>query len=115
MPSYAAGSCIGVLDHAEGDGVDADAARRVLGGQRPGHRVQPALGQRRQGGGRVAVGMVDEARRDADDVAAALRDHVRDRALRDVEEPAQVHRSHCRVVGGRVVGERLADEDSRRC
>ena len=35
-------------DDAGRDGVDPDAACRVLDGQRPGDRVQPALGQRRQ-------------------------------------------------------------------
>ncbi len=54
--------------------------------------------------------MVDEAGRDVDDVAAALRDHLCYRALGDVEETGQVHRGHHVVVGARVVGERLADE-----
>ena len=38
-------------DHPEGDGVRADAAAGVLDSQRLGHRVQPALGQRRNAEG----------------------------------------------------------------
>ena len=38
-------------------------------------------------------------------------DHLPDRALGDVEETGQVHRGDRGEVVGRVLGERLADED----
>ena len=50
--------------------------------------------------GRLAVGVVDQAGGDVDDVAAALGDHLRDRPLGDVEEPGQVHGGHRGVVVG---------------
>ena len=62
-----------------------------------------------------AVGVVDQAGGDVDDVAAALGEHLSDDGLGDVEEPGQVHRSDGGVVIERVVGEGLADEDARRC
>ena len=99
------------LDHPERDRVDAHAARRVLDRQRPGHGDEPALGERRERGGSRGVGVVDEARGDVDDVAAALGDHLRDRALGDVEEPGEVDGGDRVVVVERVLGERLADVD----
>jgi hypothetical protein len=46
-------------------------------------------------------------------VAAALVDHLPERALGDVEEPAEVHSGDRVEVVGRVVREGLADEDPR--
>ena len=46
-------------------------------------------------------------------MAAALVDHLPNRALGDVEEPGQVHGRDRGVVVGRVVREGLADEDPR--
>ena len=43
----------------------------------------------------------------------ALGDHLPDRALRDVEEPGQVHGGDGGIVLGGVVGEGLADVDPR--
>ena len=42
---------------------------------------------------------------------AALREHLPDGPLRDVEEPRQVHRQHFGEVGLGVLGERLGDEN----
>jgi hypothetical protein len=61
----------------------------------------------------IAVWAVDDAGGDVDDVAAALVDHLPDRALGDVEEPGEVHGGDRGVVVGRVVREGLADEDPR--
>jgi hypothetical protein len=75
-----------------------------------GDGVQPALGEggkRRWG---PAVGVLDEARSEVDDVAGALRGHLPDGSLGDVEEPGQVHGGGHRVVVERVVG---GDEDAR--
>ena len=52
--------------------------------------ASPPLVRDGQRGGPPAVGVVDEAGADVDDVAAALCDHLPDRALGDVEEPGQV-------------------------
>ncbi len=99
-------------DGARRDGVDADAARGVLDGQRPGGGLEAALGQRGQHGRDARVGVVDQAGGDVDDVAAALGEHVLDGELGDVEEAVEVHRGHGGVVVGGVVGERLGDEDA---
>src|SRR5207302_9820446 len=77
-----------------------------------GISLPSSLGQRRQSGRRRAPGMVDEAGADADDVATALGEHLPDRALGDVEEPGEVDSCDGDVLIERVVGERLADEES---
>ena len=43
----------------------------------------------RERGAPLAVGVVDQARGHVDDMAAALGDHLRDHALRDVDESAR--------------------------
>ena len=54
--------------------------------------------------------MVDQARRDVDDVSGALGQHLRDRGLGDVEEAGEVDGKHVGEVGSGVVGKRLCDE-----
>ena len=77
--------------------------------------ASPPLVRDCQRRGPGAVGVVDEAGADVDDVAAALGDHLPDDALGDVEEPGQVHGGDRGKVAEGVVGEGLADEDARRC
>ena len=86
---------------------------RVFDCERTGDGVQPALGQRGERRRPGAVGVIDEAGADVDDVAAALGDHLPDRALGDVEEPGEVDGGDRFEVLGRVLGERLADIDAR--
>jgi hypothetical protein len=100
------------LDDAEGDGADAYAAPRILDRERARDCCQAALRQGRQRRRRPAPGVIDEAGRDVDDVAAALDGHLADRTLRDVEEAGEVHGGGRIEILLRVVGERLADEDS---
>ena len=59
----------GRLDDAEGHGVDADPTGGILDREGARHGCQSALGEHRQGGGPVTVGVIDEARADVDDVA----------------------------------------------
>ena len=73
--------------------------------------ASPPLVRATRAEGRSLLGVVDEAGGDVDDVAAALVDHLPDRALGDVEEPGQVHGGDRGVVVGRVIREGLADED----
>ena len=97
-------------DDAERDSVHPNPAGRVLNGQRARHGGQAALGEGRQGGGPLAVGIVHQAGADVDDMAAALRHHLDDDALGQMEEPGQVHRGHQDVVVKCVLSEGLADE-----
>ena len=62
--------------------------------------------------GTLLIGVVDQAGGDVDDVPAALRQHRRDGALGELEEPAQVDPEDQVVVVGGVLGERLGDEDA---
>ncbi len=109
-------SLLGVHRSADDAGrhrVDAHAASCVLDGQRPGNRVEAALGQRRERGRDSGVGVVDEAGGDVDHVSAAgavVAQHGRDGLPRDAEESAQVDAGdHVKVCIG-VVGERLGHE-----
>jgi hypothetical protein len=56
--------------------------------------------------------VVDQACRDLHDMAAGLIFHLRDGALRDVEEAGNVHVQHGRVIGVGILRERLGDEDA---
>ena len=86
---------------------------RVLDGEGPGHGRQPALGEHRQRGGAPAVGVIDEAGGDVDDMAASLAGHVPNDGLGDVEEAGQVHAGDGEIFVHRVVRERFADEHPR--
>ena len=99
------------LDDARRDSVGADATGGVLDRQRLGGGLNAALGQRRQHRRDVGVGVVDEAGGDVDDVAAALREHLRNGQLGHAEEPGHVHSDRGGELFLRVVGEGLGDED----
>ena len=62
--------------------------------------------------GTPRVGVIDQAGRDLDDVAAALLLHLGDGELGDVEEARDVDADHGRIVFGGVLRERLGDEDA---
>ena len=55
----------------------------------------------------------DQARRDVDDMAGSLGEHLPNDALGDVEEPGEVHCRGRDVVIDRVVRKGLSDEDAR--
>src|SRR3954451_9000500 len=61
----------------------------------------------------MTVGVVDQAGADVDDVPVALEEHRTDRALGDVEEAGQIYGGDGGEVIGRVLVERLADEEAR--
>src|SRR5262249_42172606 len=73
------------LHEARRDGVHANTALGVFDGERLGRRVEAALRQRRKHGGYAGDGAVDQARRDLDDMAAALLLHLGDGELRGME------------------------------
>src|SRR2546421_259027 len=79
--------------------------------QRPRDGVQPTLGERCQRRRNAFHGLVHERRREVHDVSAALREHLPDGPLRDVEEPGQVHRQHFGEVGLGVLGEWFGNEN----
>src|SRR6266513_2171031 len=99
------------LDDAERDGVHTDPAGGVLDRQRAGYGHQSAFSQGGKRGWSVAVGVVDEARGDIHDMAAALVDHPRDRQLGDVKEPGQIYARDRGEVGERVLREGLTEVD----
>jgi hypothetical protein len=74
--------------------------------------ANPPLVRRSKSGGSLAIGVVDEAGGDVDDMAAPLLDHVWDDALSDVEEPHHVHIGDGHEVVERVIRKRFADEDA---
>src|SRR4051794_26928526 len=74
------------LDDAQRDGVGSDSPRRILDRQRAGDGGKSALCQCGERGGRLAVGVVDQAGAEIDDVPVALEEHGANRALGDVEE-----------------------------
>ena len=102
----------GRLDDARRDGVRADASLRIFDGQRLRGRVQAALGQRGQHRRYAVDSVVDEARRNADHVAAAILFHLGNGELRDEKEAVEVHGGDVCVVFGRIAGEGLGDEDA---
>lgn len=57
----------GRADNARRDRVHANAAAREFDGERSGHSVKPALGQRGQGRGHLRIGVVDQTGRDVDE------------------------------------------------
>jgi hypothetical protein len=61
----------------------------------------------------VTVGVVNQAGADIDDVPVALEEHRANRALGDVEEAGQIYGGDGGEVVGRVLVERLADEEAR--
>ena len=56
--------------------------------------------------------MVHQSRGDLNDMTVTLLFHLGDGELGDVEEAVDVDTHHGRIVGQRVLGERLGDEDS---
>jgi hypothetical protein len=56
--------------------------------------------------------MIDKASGDVDDVAGSPLQHLGRDPLRDIEEAGEVGRDLCVEILGRVVGERLGDEDA---
>src|SRR5215471_15536194 len=101
------------VHHAGRDGVHADAGVRVLHRQMLGDRFEPAFGEhghrRRDTPDRVA----GQGRRDGNDTPPGLlRDHVLDGELGDVQEALEVRRDERPEVLGRVVRERLGEEDA---
>ena len=97
------------LDDAGRDGVDPDAARGVLHGQRLGDGRQAALGQRGQRRRRGGVRDLGQGGRDVDHVAAVPHGHLGDDPAGQPEEPGQVHAGDGGVILGGVLGERLRD------
>src|ERR1700693_1805062 len=82
----------GVLYNSEGDCVEPQTTRCVLDSQRPCHGGEPTLGKRYKSGGGLALGVVDQTRRDVDYVATgALGEDLPDDGLGDMEESGQVH------------------------
>src|SRR3954451_15884442 len=84
MPSYDAGSCTGVLITPRETALTriprdaySIASDRVTAASPPLVRAGSAAGL-------LAVGLVDEAGADVDDVAASLGQHLADRSLSDV-------------------------------
>src|SRR6266446_7633793 len=78
------------LDGARRDRVHSDAALGILDGERFGHGIQATLRQHRQHGGYAGDGVVDEARCDLYDMAAALLLHLGDGELRHVKEARDI-------------------------
>src|ERR1700758_4091468 len=100
----------GVLYNSEGDCVESQTTRCVLDSQRPCHGRKPTLGERYKSGRVLALGAVDETRRDVDYVATGtLGEDLPDDGLGDMEEPGQVHGGDRQVVVERVLGEWFAD------
>jgi len=100
------------LDDAQGDGVHPDTALRILDRERFGRAVQTALRQRRKHGRYAGDRVVDQARRDLHDMAAALLLHLGDGELRNMKEAGDVDAQDRCVVGPGVLGEGLGDEDA---
>src|SRR4051795_11966124 len=65
------------LDDAQRDGVGSDSPRRILDRQRAGDRGKSALCQCGERGGRLAVGVVDQAGAEIDDVPSPWRSMAR--------------------------------------
>jgi hypothetical protein len=59
----------------------------------------------------VTVGVLNQAGTDIDDVPGALEEHRANRALGHVEEAGQIYAGDGGEVVGRVLVERLADEE----
>lgn len=74
--------------------------------------LSPPLGQGGDGRGHGRHRLFGQRRRDVDDVAGALPQHLGGRLLRDVEEPEQVQRDEGHQIVLGVVDEGLGDEDS---
>ncbi len=100
------------LDDTQRHCVHADAALGIFDREALGRRVEAALGERRQHRRHVRIGVVDQARRDLDDMAAALLLHRLDRVLGDEEKAIEVGREHLSILLLGVIGKRPRDEDT---
>lgn len=75
------------LDNARRHSVHANATVRVLDRQGPRDGVESALREGRQRRRHALDGLIDERRRQVDDMSTPPREHLPDGPLRDVEEP----------------------------
>src|SRR5215469_18461442 len=87
------------LDSAWCHRIYSNAALGILDCERFGCGIKATLRQHRQHGGYAGDGVVDEARCDLYDMAAAPLLHLGDGELRDVKEASDVDAQDRRVVG----------------
>ena len=101
------------VDDARRDGVHADAVFRVLHCQVLGDRFKTAFGDHRHRRRDAPDRVASQGRRDRDDAPAGLlRQHLLDGELGDVQEALEVRRDERLEVLGRVVRERLGEENA---
>src|SRR5438105_9991163 len=84
------------LDHTWRNAVDRDLARRQLDRKGAGERIDRALARRVVG--LSAAALLARDRREVDDLAGTLNDHMRYRGARDVEYAADVGVQHQRDI-----------------
>jgi hypothetical protein len=102
------------VNDAGRDGVYPDAVFRVLHREVLGDRLKTAFGNHRHRCRDAPDRIASKGRRDGDDAPAGLlRQHLLDGKLGDIEEALDVRRDERLEILGRVVRERLGEEDAR--